>query len=929
MKKKNKVLATSVATIALCASLVAGGTYALFTSEQTVNIAVTSGTVDVRAYADELTLSYTSSLGNTLPESSATIVGNVVKIDKIVPGDTITFDLVIENHSDITVQYQTVLSLVDGVDLFAGLQIEVDDKVYDGMTAYSNWTELKPIDEADKVFDRIPVTITLPQGAGNEYQGKTAEISFIVKAVQGNADIEQPEADANTLYIYNVNDMKLFANSVNKGNNFSGKTVKLMSDVDLENNEWTPIGNSTNNFQGTFDGNGKTVENLYVEGGKGLGLFGYVFRGAYIHDVTIDGAYVSGEDYLGAVVGKGYAKSIENCVVKDAEIIATPYLTDKGIYDGGAKAGAVAGYISNGNICGNSAIDCSVSAYRDLGGIVGMMDGENYAVVAENNSVKNVTLTYLASPGAYDGNKVNQNMGDIVGRINNTTLANNTAENVLYGIADQTNFNNALASGGSNVNVTLGAGNYSLPGVSNKNVVISGTEDTVITVNTPGMNGSDVTFNGVTVMGSGDYTGVQHVNTVTYNDAKIVGAMWLYGEKVVFNNCTFELNAQYVWTYGAKEVEFNNCVFNTTGKAILIYNEGFVASTVTVKGCTFNATAGDKAGAIKNQNCAAIEIDNNANMAHKLITEGNTYNDTYFSGEWRIKNFVAGAPITVNGTQYEGIYVDGVKYYKDANSNVYAYDGEFILVNTATELQTLLNEGCTKIKLAKDIVGDVTIAQSAGVKITIEGNDKNFAGVILVDGKSKTYETAGLTIQNVNFKADSISADACISLGKDGDNNTRYTCNVTVSNCTFDVVGAVGVKSYTGGDKNLTIKGCTATARAHSLVQAKGIDGVLVENCKVYSKNGMNFNNSDNVTVDNCTAEVKGYAVRFGESSGGTGAAETYLIKNSTLKSANDDGDAVIILRGTADNATLTIENTTLTGDPEIANTATGATVNK
>lgn len=48
---------------------------------------------------------------------------------------------------------------------------------------------------------------------------------------------------------------------------------------------------------------------------------------------------------------------------------------------------------------------------------------------------------------------------------------------------------------------------------------------------------------------------------------------------------------------------------------------------------------------------------------------------------------------------------------------------------------------------------------------------------------------------------------------------------------------------------------------------------------------------------------------------GGAGSAETYSIKNSTLKSANDEGDA------------LTIENTTLEGNPEIANTATNAVV--
>ena len=45
------------------------------------------------------------------------------------------------------------------------------------------------------------------------------------------------------------------------------------------------------------------------------------------------------------------------------------------------------------------------------------------------------------------------------------------------------------------------------------------------------------------------------------------------------------------------------------------------------------------------------------------------------------------------------------------------------------------------------------------------------------------------------------------------------------------------------------------------------------------------------------------------------------------MKSACDDGDAVIILRGTADYSTLTIENTTIDGTTQITNTATDAVV--
>ena len=261
----------------------------------------------------------------------------------------------------------------------------------------------------------------------------------------------------------------------------------------------------------------------------------------------------------------------------------------------------------------------------------------------------------------------------------------------------------------------------------------------------------------------------------------------------------------------------------------------------------------------------------------------------------------------------------------DANIFVIGTNGEELVCSQA-QLQRAIDANVAEINVGGNIVGNVTVTQKAEIQITINGNGKNFNGVITVDGKSATYTTAGLTIKDLNFAAESISADACIRLGDDT-NATRYTCNVTVDNCTFDVPGAVGIKSYTGGDKNLTITGCTATTKAHSLVQAKGIDGVFVQNCTVNSKNGMNFNNSTNVTVDNCTTDVRGYAARFGESNGGSGAAEVYTIKNSTLKSACEDGDAVIILRGTADNSTLNIENTTLEGTTKITNNASNAKV--
>ena len=126
-----------------------------------------------------------------------------------------------------------------------------------------------------------------------------------------------------------------------------------------------------------------------------------------------------------------------------------------------------------------------------------------------------------------------------------------------------------------------------------------------------------------------------------------------------FIGCTFtNLGNDYVWTYG-NDCTFIDCTFNSDGKALLIYSDGGnEVSEVTVKDCTFNATQGAKAGAISNQNCAAIEIQNYGNGVN-LTTSGNTI-DTEFSGEWRIKTYETGKPaVIVNGVTYTTIALDG------------------------------------------------------------------------------------------------------------------------------------------------------------------------------------------------------------------------------------------------------------------------------
>ena len=181
---KNKIIVSSILTIALCLSMIAGSTFALFTSESKVDIAVTSGTLDVDAVINnDLQLSSlgVAQTGTFANGGTATLAGDTLTLDKLTPGDKATFSITVTNNSNVAMNYRFVWS-VEG-DLYPFLTATVDGvALVNNSTPYTLWdTSVKT-----KTF---AVVVELPQGVGNDAQNKTADISFKVEAVQGNVEI--------------------------------------------------------------------------------------------------------------------------------------------------------------------------------------------------------------------------------------------------------------------------------------------------------------------------------------------------------------------------------------------------------------------------------------------------------------------------------------------------------------------------------------------------------------------------------------------------------------------------------------------------------------------------------------------------------------------------------------------------------------------
>ncbi len=198
---KKKTIAASILSIALCGSLATGATFALFTSEDSANIAINAGKVDVTATIDEASLDLYSptsiAVDGTVKDATdaatdtnfanggfAKIEENTLTLGNMTPGDKATFTIDIENNSNVAILYRTMI-FAEG-DLFDALTVTVD-KVQIGTTNVSEWKALK----ANEVINDLSVEVELPVADNNnDYQEATAQISFVVSAIQGNAQVD-------------------------------------------------------------------------------------------------------------------------------------------------------------------------------------------------------------------------------------------------------------------------------------------------------------------------------------------------------------------------------------------------------------------------------------------------------------------------------------------------------------------------------------------------------------------------------------------------------------------------------------------------------------------------------------------------------------------------------------------------------------------
>ena len=301
------------------------------------------------------------------------------------------------------------------------------------------------------------ITYTVTKGTtyyigAREYNGNAIEGEVKLNVKLNGIDYELPAGmigkgtEAEPFVLKTAEHLAWFRDYVNEGHpsacakiaddveEIDMSTVCHKADIEKQVTElsWTPIGNSDNMYQGTFDGNGKTISNLYINATSGdAGFFGYAGNGS-IKNITFDNAKVNSTgNNTGILAGyDGYCiieniKTLEKCSVE-------------GIENVGGIAGSTIGNIIN---CENHAMVMGASC---VGGIVGYYDGSygsitscaNYGFVTGSAAnVGGMAGNFIASPGTIQNCA---NYGDITGTLN---VGN------LIGNAQSCNLNNVLGTG--------------------------------------------------------------------------------------------------------------------------------------------------------------------------------------------------------------------------------------------------------------------------------------------------------------------------------------------------------------------------------------------------------------------------------------------------------------------------------------------------
>lgn len=137
---------------------------------------------DLKTYSMDLE----TAVGTFENGGSATLDGTSVVLNNITPGDKVTFKLAVSYNSSVATKYRAKVVAENDTGLYDGLEFSIADMTSMGIT---DWAELPAVDSETELAT-YECSVELPKDTGNEYQETSCKLSYVIEAVQGNADVK-------------------------------------------------------------------------------------------------------------------------------------------------------------------------------------------------------------------------------------------------------------------------------------------------------------------------------------------------------------------------------------------------------------------------------------------------------------------------------------------------------------------------------------------------------------------------------------------------------------------------------------------------------------------------------------------------------------------------------------------------------------------
>ncbi|MCQ2063018.1 MAG: hypothetical protein MJY99_06730, partial [Fibrobacter sp.] len=301
--------------------------------------------------------------------------------------------------------------------------------------------------KADADFPLLEGEMESPWAKGIYYDKATGKLANselpYLKSLPKPQDVEMEfNVKDNVIQISSAEDLKNFARLVNEfgitdadaelttnltvNSNLLGEGNKNVEDDGTFNWEayrtahnwnepesWSPIGTGENPYQGTFNGNNKTVSGVFnSDGSNDVGFFGRVGENGVVKNVGVVDSYINCNMYCGGIVGEN-----------DGSVSGVSYA---GVVYGGEEVGGIIGKNNGGASVRNVYKTGAVYGSNLVGGIV----GDNGASI--NNAFNMGTVSGSDNVGGVAG----QNSGSVSKAYYNTDFYAGNGIGMSYGLTE-------------------------------------------------------------------------------------------------------------------------------------------------------------------------------------------------------------------------------------------------------------------------------------------------------------------------------------------------------------------------------------------------------------------------------------------------------------------------------------------------------------